>query len=118
MSICLFFYYRAEETTFDAKEKARFDDFCTAYGHSLLPYINKCLQTLFPPPQLAQVLGVTVSDMQKMVGWGLVLLSNGYECILSYFHYAVSRMLESLSVVRKLIQTMLKFENNSCILAA
>lgn len=50
------------------KEKVRFDDFCSAYGHSLLPYLNKCLQALFPPTQLAQVLGVTVSDMQKMVG--------------------------------------------------
>lgn len=60
-------FCRAEETTFDSKEKARFDDFCIAYAHSLMPYINKCLQAVFPPQQLAQVLGVTVSDMQKMV---------------------------------------------------
>lgn len=66
---------RAEETTFDLKEKVRFSDFCSAYGHSLLPYINKCLQALFPPTQLAQVLGVTVSDMQKMVKYQIFFMA-------------------------------------------
>ncbi|WAR30523.1 COG8-like protein [Mya arenaria] len=56
----------AEETTFDAKERAKFEGFVSAYSTSLLPYMNKCLQALYPPTQLAQVLGVTVSEMNKM----------------------------------------------------
>ena len=61
-------YFRAEETTFDSKERDQFNNFCAAYAHSLLPYLNKCLQTLFPPAQIAQVLGMSISDVFKLVG--------------------------------------------------
>ncbi|XP_060607496.1 conserved oligomeric Golgi complex subunit 8-like [Ruditapes philippinarum] len=59
-------FHRAEETTFDRKEKERFDKFCSAYAHSLVPYINKCLQALYPQAQLALILGVTVSELNKI----------------------------------------------------
>lgn len=61
------YFYRAEETTFDKKEKDQFDNFCTVYITDLVPYLNKCLQTLFPPSQLAQILGVSLLEFNKMV---------------------------------------------------
>lgn len=75
-TICykVFCINRAEETTFDKKEKERFDEFCSAYAHSLIPYINKCLQALYPQTQLAQILGVTVSELQKMVHLFVLLI--------------------------------------------
>ncbi|KAH3831789.1 conserved oligomeric Golgi complex subunit 8-like [Dreissena polymorpha] len=59
-------FHRAEETTFDSRERSKFAGFCAAYSQILLPYINKCLQALYPPTQLAQALGITVSEMNKM----------------------------------------------------
>lgn len=74
-------FHRAEETTFDRKEKERFDAFCAAYAHSLVPYVNKCLQALYPPAQLAQVLGVTVSELQKLGGLGQVDVKSALQSI-------------------------------------
>ncbi|XP_052790194.1 conserved oligomeric Golgi complex subunit 8-like [Mya arenaria] len=74
-------FHRAEETTFDAKERAKFEGFVSAYSTSLLPYMNKCLQALYPPTQLAQVLGVTVSEMNKMGCIGQVDLNEALKSI-------------------------------------
>ena len=63
----LLIHDRAEETTFDARERGKFEGFLAAYSSSLLPYMNKCLQALYPPTQLAQILGLTVSEMNKLV---------------------------------------------------
>ncbi|XP_069115887.1 conserved oligomeric Golgi complex subunit 8-like [Argopecten irradians] len=65
-------YYRAEESTFDPREKDHFCQFCQVYATDLLPYLNKCLQQLFPPATLAQILGVTLTDLNKMGRLGLV----------------------------------------------
>ncbi|XP_021375088.1 conserved oligomeric Golgi complex subunit 8-like [Mizuhopecten yessoensis] len=65
-------YYRAEEATFDPREKDHFCQFCQIYATDLLPYLNKCLQQLFPPATLAQILGVTLTDLNKMGSLGLV----------------------------------------------
>ncbi|CAG2208481.1 COG8 [Mytilus edulis] len=65
-------FHRAEETTFDKKEKDNFDNFCTVYVTDLVPYLNKCLQTLFPPAHLAQILGVSILEFNKMGNLGIV----------------------------------------------
>lgn len=31
--------------------------FCTVFLEDLVPYLNRCLQLLFPPAQIAQTLG-------------------------------------------------------------
>ncbi|OWF48536.1 uncharacterized protein LOC110452944 [Mizuhopecten yessoensis] len=49
--------YRAEEATFQ---------FCQVYATNLLRYLNKCLQLLIPPATLAQILCVTLTDLDKM----------------------------------------------------
>lgn len=66
-SHAILFYFRAEEGAFNQKEQENFTNFCDALASELLPYLNKCLQSLFPPMQLAQTLGLTVQDLAKLV---------------------------------------------------
>lgn len=50
-------FYRAEESAFSDREKELFFHFCSSYADDLLPFLRRCLQVLFPPAQLALVLG-------------------------------------------------------------
>lgn len=50
-------FHRAEESAFSTREKELFVQFCCSYAEDLLPFLNHCLQVLFPPAQLALVLG-------------------------------------------------------------
>lgn len=50
-------FHRAEESAFSSKEKELFTQFCSAYADDLLPFLGRCLQVLFPPAQLALILG-------------------------------------------------------------
>lgn len=50
-------FYRAEESAFSDREKELFSHFCSSYADDLLPFLRRCLQVLFPPAQLALVLG-------------------------------------------------------------
>lgn len=50
-------FYRAEESTFSDREQELFAVFCSAFAEDLLPFLRRCLQVLFPPAQLALVLG-------------------------------------------------------------
>ena len=59
--------FRAEETTFNQREKAQFEQFCATYVTDLLPYLNRCLQALFPASQLAHTLGISLIQLNKMV---------------------------------------------------
>ena len=60
-------YFRAEEATFNEQEKDRFGQMCLVYANDLVPYLNKCLQALFPPSQISQMIGVTMADLVKLV---------------------------------------------------
>lgn len=50
-------FHRAEESAFSSREKELFAQFCSSYADDLLPFIGRCLQVLFPPAQLALILG-------------------------------------------------------------
>lgn len=54
-------FHRTEEATFDKREQEKFAKFCDVYGETLLPYVNKCLQALFPPHQFYAFIGVQVN---------------------------------------------------------
>lgn len=58
-------FHRAEEAAFSAREQELFAQFCTAFLEDLLPYLNRCLQVLFPPAQIAQALGVPPTQLQR-----------------------------------------------------
>lgn len=50
-------FYRAEESAFSDRERELFSHFCSSYADDLLPFLRRCLLVLFPPAQLALVLG-------------------------------------------------------------
>ncbi|KAK2848375.1 hypothetical protein Q7C36_010057 [Tachysurus vachellii] len=58
-------FHRAEESAFSSRERELFVQFCCAFAEDMVPFLNRCLQVLFPPAQLAQVLGVPQSQVHK-----------------------------------------------------
>ncbi|KAM4722217.1 conserved oligomeric Golgi complex subunit 8 isoform 1-T1 [Rhinophrynus dorsalis] len=58
-------FHRAEEAAFSVQEHELFIQFCTAFLEDLTPYLNRCLQVLFPPAQRAQILGVAPVHLSR-----------------------------------------------------
>ncbi|KAK5873494.1 hypothetical protein PBY51_018530 [Eleginops maclovinus] len=69
-------FHRAEESAFSGREKDLFLSFCCSYAESLLPFINRCLQLLFPPAQIALILGVPVSQLHRFGSLGSIDLAD------------------------------------------
>ncbi|EMP33366.1 Conserved oligomeric Golgi complex subunit 8 [Chelonia mydas] len=65
-------FHRAEEAAFSNREQELFAQFCTVFLEDLLPYLNRCLQVLFPPAQIAQTLGVPPTQLHKYGSLGCV----------------------------------------------
>ncbi|XP_037553668.1 conserved oligomeric Golgi complex subunit 8 [Nematolebias whitei] len=65
-------FHRAEESAFSSREKELFVQFCSSYAEDLLPFLNRCLQVLFPPAQLALILGVPASQLHRYRGLGSI----------------------------------------------
>ncbi|XP_038123361.1 conserved oligomeric Golgi complex subunit 8 [Cyprinodon tularosa] len=68
-------FHRAEQSAFSSREKELFVQFCSSYAEDLLPFLNRCLQVLFPPAQLALVLGVPASQLTRYGGLGTIDVS-------------------------------------------
>lgn len=65
-------FHRAEESAFSSREKELFVQFCCAYAEDLLPFLNRCLQVLFPPAQLALTLGVPATHLHRYDSLGCI----------------------------------------------
>uniref|UniRef100_A0A3P8RKJ7 Conserved oligomeric Golgi complex subunit 8 n=1 Tax=Amphiprion percula TaxID=161767 RepID=A0A3P8RKJ7_AMPPE len=65
-------FHRAEESAFSSREKELFVQFCCCYAEDLLPFLNRCLQVLFPPAQLALILGVPATHLHRYGGLGCI----------------------------------------------
>ncbi|XP_074056592.1 conserved oligomeric Golgi complex subunit 8 isoform X1 [Macrotis lagotis] len=65
-------FHRAEEAAFSSQEQELFVQFCTVFLEDLVPYLNRCLQVLFPPTQIAQILGVPPTQLSKFGNLGHV----------------------------------------------
>lgn len=63
---------RAEENAFTPSEKESFSKFCDHYANDLVPFLNRCLHALFPQQQLAQTLGLSMADLNKLVHYHFV----------------------------------------------
>lgn len=68
-------FHRAEEAVFSSGEHETFVQFCTAFLEDLVPYLNRCLQVLFPPAQIAQTLGISPTQLSKHGNLGHVNIS-------------------------------------------
>ncbi|KAJ8252578.1 hypothetical protein COCON_G00218900 [Conger conger] len=65
-------FHRAEETAFSSREQELFVQFSCAFAEDMVPFLNRCLQVLFPPTQLAVVLGIPPTQVQKYDGLGCI----------------------------------------------
>ena len=63
----IYLYSRVDETTFNSQEQEKFGQLCRAFADELVPFLNRCLQALFPPAHLALILGVPVAELSKIV---------------------------------------------------
>ncbi|KAK3570466.1 hypothetical protein QTP86_019457 [Hemibagrus guttatus] len=68
-------FHRAEESAFSSRERELFVQFCCAFAEDMVPFLNRCLQVLFPPAQLAQILGIPASQIHKHGNVGCVNVS-------------------------------------------
>uniref|UniRef100_A0A8C9Y2N3 Conserved oligomeric Golgi complex subunit 8 n=1 Tax=Sander lucioperca TaxID=283035 RepID=A0A8C9Y2N3_SANLU len=71
-TVRLWRFNRAEESAFSSREKELFVHFCCSYADDLLPFLNRCLQVLFPPAQLALILGVPATQLHRYGGLGCI----------------------------------------------
>ncbi|XP_066204232.1 conserved oligomeric Golgi complex subunit 8 isoform X2 [Saccopteryx leptura] len=65
-------FHRAEEAAFTNGEQELFVQFCTVFLEDLVPYLNRCLQVLFPPAQIAQTLGIPPTQLSRYGNLGHV----------------------------------------------
>ncbi|XP_038557250.1 conserved oligomeric Golgi complex subunit 8-like [Micropterus salmoides] len=65
-------FHRAEESAFSSREKELFLQFCCSYADDLLPFLNRCLQVLFPPAQIALILGVPPTQLHRYGSLGCI----------------------------------------------
>uniref|UniRef100_A0A3B4TV56 Conserved oligomeric Golgi complex subunit 8 n=1 Tax=Seriola dumerili TaxID=41447 RepID=A0A3B4TV56_SERDU len=68
-------FHRAEESAFSSREKELFVQFCCSYAEDLLPFLNRCLQVLFPPAQIALILGVPPTHLHRYDSLGCIDLA-------------------------------------------
>ncbi|KAM8945963.1 conserved oligomeric Golgi complex subunit 8 [Pelodytes ibericus] len=64
--------HHAEEAAFSNQEREIFVQFCTVFLEDLAPYLNRCLQVLFPPAQRAQILGVAPVHLSRYGNLGSI----------------------------------------------
>uniref|UniRef100_UPI00358EE0E7 conserved oligomeric Golgi complex subunit 8 n=1 Tax=Myxine glutinosa TaxID=7769 RepID=UPI00358EE0E7 len=63
-------FHRSEAPTFSQGEEDLFTTFCSTYIQQLLPFLDRCLQALFPPGQIAQALGVPMTRLPHYICLG------------------------------------------------
>ena len=97
---------RVDKGTFTADEQEHFTRMSRAFALDLVPYFNTCLQTLFPPSQLALMLGVPVSELHKMVSFPVVGMAQRY-CVYSASDSALLLTLCALQITILLLLLLL-----------
>ncbi|XP_048885977.1 conserved oligomeric Golgi complex subunit 8 [Brienomyrus brachyistius] len=65
-------FHRAEEAAFSSRERELFVQFCCAFAEDMVPFLNRCLQMVFPPAQLALILGIPPTQVHKCNGLGCI----------------------------------------------
>ncbi|CAG4965116.1 unnamed protein product [Parnassius apollo] len=64
VQIIITFYHR-EQQAFTEVERQNFISYCICFTEDLVPYITKCLSQSFPPTQICELLGVTLTVLQE-----------------------------------------------------
>ncbi|XP_078589488.1 conserved oligomeric Golgi complex subunit 8-like [Branchiostoma floridae x Branchiostoma japonicum] len=59
-------FHRAEESAMSPSERELFGRLCSSFADILVPFVNTCLQVMYPAAAVAQVLGVSTADVTKL----------------------------------------------------
>ncbi|XP_057713825.1 conserved oligomeric Golgi complex subunit 8 [Corythoichthys intestinalis] len=59
-------FHRAEDSALSDGERSLFARMCRTYARDLLPFLDRCLQILFPARQMALILGVPASGAENV----------------------------------------------------
>ncbi|XP_071493384.1 conserved oligomeric Golgi complex subunit 8-like, partial [Diadema antillarum] len=69
-------FHRAEESTFNQRERDQFQSLCECASAQMVPFLNRCLLALFPPAIITQTLGISLTELQKLGQVGSLDLSS------------------------------------------
>ncbi|XP_028404258.1 conserved oligomeric Golgi complex subunit 8-like [Dendronephthya gigantea] len=72
-------FYRAEETALTSEEKELFQKFCVVLAKALVPYLNRCVQTLFSSKPIGNTKNVSSfisMDADKLIAPLLPMMPN------------------------------------------
>lgn len=58
-------FFHKEQQAFTEIERQNFVSFCICFTEDLVPYVTKCLSQSFPPTQICELLGVTLTVLQE-----------------------------------------------------
>ncbi|XP_012273224.1 conserved oligomeric Golgi complex subunit 8 [Orussus abietinus] len=58
-------FYKQEQQAFTAAERENMVKFAESLSEHLVPYVQYCLQAIFPPNEVATHLGISVGELQK-----------------------------------------------------
>lgn len=61
----LLILYGQEQQAFNTNSKDAFTRLCMCFADDLVPYIQKCIHIIFPPSNIANMLGLTVQYLQN-----------------------------------------------------
>lgn len=70
MSLCdaselILAFYKQEQQAFTVNERNLFNRLCSSFAYDLLPYLQKCLEAIFPPKKLCIVLGINQNQLKE-----------------------------------------------------
>ena len=58
-------FYRGEQQAFGVKEKENFLKFCSCFAYDLIPFLQNCINLIFPAVKVAAYLGINLPTLQK-----------------------------------------------------
>lgn len=58
-------FYKDEQQAFGVKEKENFIKFLSTFAYELIPYVQHCINLLFPPEKVSNYLGINLLSLQK-----------------------------------------------------
>ncbi|XP_030384148.1 conserved oligomeric Golgi complex subunit 8 [Scaptodrosophila lebanonensis] len=58
-------FYRQEQQAFSNNERETFVKLCSCFAYDLVPYIQRCIQAIFPPQSLTVQLGISLLQLEQ-----------------------------------------------------
>lgn len=58
-------FYRGEQQAFGSKEKENFSKLCSCFAYDLIPFLQNCINLIFPSSKVAAYLGINLPTLQK-----------------------------------------------------